>query len=627
MASRAGRMDPAARPWPLARLVRQRVQLPVPLALAAVAITVAVTGCATAPSGGPPRSAPGGSNQVQAYVQQLPAPGPTSKWTPTEVVLGFLHAGASYVFDPAAAEQYLVPATRKQWQPGLGPVAVVGAPTGFTTLPYHPQILGPVQAAQVEVQFTGQHLATLSQTGQYQYAPAQNVRYDFVLEKSDDVWLIEQLPSLHTLVLTESDFEDVYQPRNLFFYAPPAAGQAPSVLVPDPVYAPLQSSNSALNTDLATGLVNGLLKGQGGWLSGATVSAFPRGTRLLKKVVITGRTAEVDLGGAAVHAQFVTVQQMAAQLLATLSDGEYSQPLATRLELYIGKTPQDVVVQTGLVTPVATGPVLFVSSTGSVDQLPPAPRSGVKPLARLGPDQLGQVTATAVAASPNPDRPQQLAVAVPNGNGCAVELKPASQSSYRSYPLSQTGGPCTSLSWDNNGNLWVVAGSSVWLFRPNQGPDAVNLSALSTALRGGGSILALRMAPDAVRAALLVKTTAGTKLLLAAVRLRAGAVSLGQPVSVGVGLTDPLAISWYDAYHLAVLATGGIYDVPLTGGAGQQPGAAPYLFTTAPPGAETLTTDGAELVVGTSQGQVYAGSVSAPGWSLVANGTDPIYPG
>ena len=167
----------------------------------------------------------------------------------------------------------------------------------------------------------------------------------------------------------------------------------------------------------------------------------------------------------------------------------------------------------------------------------------------------------------------------------------------------------------------------MWLFRPNQGPEAVNLSALSTALPGGGSILALRMAPDAVRAALLVKTATGTKLLLAAVRLRAGAASLGQPVSVGVGLTDPQAISWYDAYHLAVLATGGIYDVPLTGGAGQQPGAAPYLFTTAPPGAETLTTDGAELVVGTSQGQVYAGSVSAPGWSLVANGTDPIYPG
>jgi len=340
MVRRAGRLDPAARPWPLARLVRQRAQLPVPLALAAVAITVAVTGCATAPSGGPPRSAPGGSNQVQAYVQQLPAPGPTSKWKPTEVVLGFLHASASYVFDPAAAEQYLVPTTRTQWQPGLGPVAVVGAPTGFQTLPYRPQILGPVQAAQVEVQFTGQHLATLSQTGQYQYAPAQNVRYDFVLEKTNDVWLIEQLPSLHTLLLTESDFEDVYQPRNLFFYAPPAAGQAPSVLVPDPVYAPLQSSNSALNTDLATGLVNGLLKGQGGWLSGATVSAFPRGTRLLKKVVITGRTAVVDLGGAAVHAQFVTVQQMAAQLLATLSDGEYPQPLATRLELYIGKTPK-----------------------------------------------------------------------------------------------------------------------------------------------------------------------------------------------------------------------------------------------------------------------------------------------
>jgi hypothetical protein len=479
------------------------------------------------------------------------------------------------------------------------------------------------------VRFTGQHLATLSQTGQYQYAPGQNVHYDFVLAKTAGVWLIEQLPQqrTETLMLTESDFEDVYQPRNLFFYAPWQTGQAPSVLVPDPVYAPLQSANSALNTDVATGLVNGLLKGQGGWLSGATASAFPAGTRLLRQVTITGKTAQVDLGGAAAKASSLAVQDMAAQLLATLSDGEYSPPLASHLQLYINNLLQDFFLPGNLVTRVTGGPLSIVTGPGSVGELPSAPKPGTKPTSGLGPDQIGPAVITAVAVSAGQER-QQTAVAVQQGHGgCAVDLRSADQSAYRTYQLSQSGSACASLSWDNNGNLWAAADQSVWLFQPNRAPVPVDLAAMSAALQPADEILAVRMAPDAVRAAVLVGTPAGNRLLLTAVRIKGSAGSFGQAVTVGSGLIDPQAMSWYDAYHLAVLATGGIYDVPLTGGAAQQPGFAPQLITTAPPGAATLTTDGSELAVGTSQGQVFAAAVSSPSWSFVANGANPSYPG
>jgi hypothetical protein len=614
---------------PVARLTRRGVRPWLPLGLLVVAIAVA--GCATAPASGPPRQAPGGSNQVQAYVQELPAPGPTSRWSATDVVLGFLHASASYAFDPAAAKQFLVPQLRTQWHPGRGPVAVVGAPTGLTTVPYKPQPLLGQATPEVIVRFTGQHLATLSQTGQYQYAPGQNVHYQFVLAQTNGVWLIEHLPDQPSLLLTQSDFEDVYAPRNLFFFARPAASQAPNVLVPDPVYAPLLSANSALNTDLATGLVNGLLKGQGGWLSGTTVSAFPRGTRLLKKVTIIGKTALVDLGGAAAHAQPLTVLQMAGQLFYTLSDGEYSPPLASRLELYIDNRPQSPLGTIGVVPGVPIGPLLLVTDTGngdSVGQLPAAPKQGTKSQQKLSQAQLGQgANVTAVAASPGPGRPGQVAVAVSDGVGCAIEARTGSQATYQTYPLSGSTSPCTSLSYDAYGNLWAAAGSGVWFMQPNRAPVAVYMSAITATLQHGDQILALRIAPDGVRAALLVQTPAGNKLLLAAIRRHAATASLGQPVTFGAGLTDPQAISWFDAYHLAVLDAGGIYDVPLTGGAGQQPEAAPSLLVTAPPGADTLTTNGSELVVGTNQGLVFAGSVSAPNWSQVGNGADPIYPG
>jgi hypothetical protein len=613
----------------------RRARLPVSLAVLVAA--VAVAGCATAPASGPPRQAPGGSNQVQAYAQELPAPGPTSKWSATDVVLGFLHASASYAFDPAAAKQYLVPQLRKDWHPGREPVAVVGAPSITTATVKLPQpITG--QAPQLKnAQLTGQYLATLSQTGQYQYAPGGNVHYVFELEQTNGVWLIDKLPDQPSLLLTQSDFEDVYAPRNLFFFAPPTASQAPNVLVADPVFAPLLSSNSALNTDLATRLVDGLLKGQGGWLSGATVSAFPRGTRLLKKVTITGKTAQVDLGGAAADAQPITVGEMAAQLQATLSDGEYSPPVASQLQLYIDNKPESIIPPIGRVPPMPSGPVLLVTDSGAdnadgVSELLPAPKPGGKAQPKLSPTQIGPFDVTAVAAPPDAEGPA-IAVAVSSGTGCTVQVHQGSQAgAYQSYALPGSTSACTSLSYDANGNLWAAAGGSVWFMPPNRAPVPVNLSAIAAALQPGGQILALRMAADAVRAALLVQTSAGTKLLLAAVRLYAGTAALGPPVTVGAELSHPSAISWFDAYHLAVLAPAGsglgIYDVPLTGGDGQQP--APYLFGLAPSGADSLTTDGSELVVGTTGDQgneVWAAPVSAPNWSLVADGADPVYPG
>lgn len=620
---------------PVARLVRKSVRLPVTLALAAVAASVA--GCATAPSGGPPRSAPGGNSQVQAYVQPLPPPGPTSLWTPEEVVRGFLHASASYAFDPAAARQYLVPEQRQKWHPGRGPVAVVGSPT-VTQLRYFPKpSLGTDQSAAAApewlVKVTGPQVATLSQSGQYQYGQGPAGPYQFVLAKTNGVWLIDQLPPQQTLLLTESDFEEVYQPRNLFFFAPAPGSETPSVLVPDPVYAPLQSANSALNTDLATGLVNGLLRGQGGWLSGATISAFPVGTRLLKKVTITGKTAHVDLGGAVAHAQPQQVMLMADQLAETLGDGSYALPLAREVQLSINNVVKDTIAAPDLVPSVPSGLVELISNN-SVAELPAQPARGDKLQPRLSQDQIGPGTVTALAASADPGHPQQLAVAIqPNAGGCAVEEQPGGQGPYKTYPLTSSGGRCNSLSYDANGNLWAATGSGVWVLSPGHSPVAVDLSAMSAAIQPGDQILALQMAPDAVRAALLIKTpAAGNRLLLAAANLRSGSAAFGQPVTVGAtGLTDLLAISWYDGYHLAVLATAGItegiYEVQLTTSAGQQP--APQLISPVPATAQTLTmtTDGTELVVGTTQG-VYAEPASSPGsWSPVANGTNPVYPG
>jgi hypothetical protein len=165
----------------------------------------------------------------------------------------------------------------------------------------------------------------------------------------------------------------------------------------------------------------------------------------------------------------------------------------------------------------------------------------------------------------------------------------------------------------------------------------VDVRSLTPSGQVGGQIMALRMAPDSVRAALLVRMKSGTKsateLLLAAPRFGTGGVGFGQPVSIGAlpSNAHPLAISWLDAYHLAVLGDNGvIYTMPLTGGVGIQPGGSPQTLVAAPGGAQTLTTDGSELVVGAvdnGANRIWAYS-PASGWALAATtGEDPVYPG
>jgi len=606
--------------------------------LPALAATVAagivsgvIAGCATVPSDNAPRQVLTGGNAAQAYVRPLPPPGPQSGLykNPNEIVFGFLSASASYAFDPEAAMQFLTPALRKSWQPG--PVTVVSSVENALRNSYRPG-LGSVNAL---VQFKAQRLATLGLGDRYEYASGTRT-YTFELKQQPSgVWLISGLPlGGHSLLLTEASFQAVYQARNLFFFA----RQAPSVvngeLIPDPVYAPEQSADSALNTDVAWGLIEGLLKDQDSWLSDATTTAFPPGTKL-KKVTISGQVATVNLIGAAVGVSQVRKNQMAAQLLATLASNAYSTPLAHTVVLQLNGRTQRTFGPSNLVSPVSTGPVVYQSGLGTVNELhsagPLMSDSAISPgqvTALAATDNSPASAAPAAGQSGGPPPVPAIAVTGPDGKGCTVDVPVATAPSgqgaqFRSYPLSSSGGPCTSLSWDRNGNLWAVAGAHIWLVRTQQGRvvSVSNPPNLPADGRSGPDIISLQMAPDGVRAALLIKTRVGNRVLLASVfnytskRL----VSLGTAVPAWTGLKDPTALSWYSAYSLAVLTDTGILQVPLTGGTGR-------VLGNAPPGAISLGTNGRTLVVGTQQGAIETSSTGANSWKTVAYGSFPSYP-
>jgi Lipoprotein LpqB beta-propeller domain/Sporulation and spore germination len=587
-----------------------------PAALAATAATV-LAGCATVPSGGAPQLVTTGGSQVQAYEELLQPPGPRAYLKPDQVVLGFLHASASYAVDSWAAKQFLVPALRAKWHPG--PVTVVSSIS--KTPPPNPRLGQTGAPGKATVEFKGQQLATLSRAGQYQYSLG-TATYHFSLLQVDNEWLISELPHAdqESLLLTQWDFEHVYQARNLFFFArspSPVNGK----LIPDPVYAPLQSSDSALNTNLASGLVNGLLKDQHSWLSSVTKTSFPHGTTLLG-VTIIGQTAVVNLGGAAVHATATQQRDMAEQLRATLGSTVYSASLARVIVLEINGRRAYTKILPQLIYPVPTGPLVYRNGEYIVSRVDKSARQIAGPV----PFNPADITALAVAPKDYP-RGGQLAVAAKDGGGCRVYLPPIGAGSGQptvsgtSHLLSTSGGECTSLSWDSNGNLWAAEGRHIWVLRASDGRWQLVGAPANLTTGRQPEILALRMAPDAVRVALLIKTGAKAEasLVLAAVHEAQNQLSLGTPVDVGTGLPDPIAMSWYSPYDLVVLDDSGISEVPLTGGAGQQIGPAP-------PGAVSLTTDGTTLAVGTDNEIWTSPTLGAP-WSAHQTGSLPIYPG
>jgi hypothetical protein len=614
----SGRRSAAAHPGPSARPARRGR---VAAVLFAAALAVIATGCATVPAGGPPRPLTGQGGQPQAFVQPLPPPPPQPGWSAQQVVEGFLHASASFALDPRAAEKYLAPGVK--WRPGS--VTVVSSVTLGPSVGPRLNVTPPTESVQV----SGERLASLSNSGQYTTEPGTTSTYTFTLAKYGGVWLISSLPrasrnsAASPLLLYQADFEQVFQPRNLYFLA----GQTwpgNRLLVPDPVYVPLQANNSALTTNLARILVKGLLSGAGSWLADpATWNAFPLQTRLLG-VSISDATATVDIGGPAVYDADWQKRAMYAQLRQTLASNAYSPPVATYVRLEFDGRPLRVGPVSGqlpAIPAVGSGsePVYFANG-GTVQEL----RPGVKGISAVtgAPQGLAGISAVAASGRTFPASSGELpglAVAVADGSGCSVQVRmPGRQTSFRTYRLSSGGGSCTSLSWDQRDDVWAAAGSRIWVIEPSAGAVQVSLPAMSQpALR----VLSLRIAPDAVRAAMLVQTSkTATTVVLAAIDRSGASVIFGPGVPVGTSLADPAAVSWYTANDLAVLSRSELWEVPLTGGS-------PQLLGSAPAGATSMATAGYGFAVGTTGGQILTSPTMDSQWTQMGPGMYPAYPG
>jgi Sporulation and spore germination len=636
-------------------------------AFVVTAVAASVAGCVGMPNSGSPgtfSATPQNTTPDSDFIGAIPA-GPEASWSPSQVVEGFLNASASYPVYSAIAREYLVGSASKAWDPGWS-VRVVD------------QVDVPGQAGlsqdrrQATVDVTGTVRASFNGTGQYVGAQqsrgaGQGGYWQAKLVKVGHHWLITNPPEFR--MLTEPTFAKVYKPQDLYFFD--STGE---VLVPDAVFVPAGTSPASL----VSNLVNALLKNpQTGWLQSEinpmspAVTEFPGGTGI--DVAVDGTTATVNLTGAAVAGTTATTrEQISAQLVWTLTaqqaappnieavqleingkpwipanppcpGGAQSQSPAQKLAMYSCKNPYPPAnsqafyyvangqawsrcASEAQVTTGSIGTVLPVFSRTSRATLSQSCRSSVLASSPAVPPSQPRGVPPLSMIAVSPDSKYAAGVS-PNGNivdiWVAGGTKPAGA-------LNMPG--VTAIGWDRRDYLWVTQGDSTSVIAQAGDNKSVEIPNSFP-----GKLAGLSIAPDGVRVAAIVQTDAGPELQLAAIDSGAppsasgqlasplAHTSIGPAVQLGPNVTNPIALTWYDADDLLVLdGTGNgttLWEVPVDG----QPATK---LAGVLSGAISITANSSQnaLVVGLTGGRMeVSASLEGPWQPLGSGGQHPAF--
>lgn len=540
-------------------------------ALAAAALTV--SGCVSMPTAGPVQSYPvtqAAEAQNQLYVQIQPQ-SPRKDWNPQQIVQGFLTASASFGSYSNIAKEYLTPQERAVWNPFWSAIVYKSGPN----------VKGPVYTSPkgkakdtATVQVTGNVQAYLTGKGGSYSVPSASApdqaaipQTSFSLVKLNNQWRIKEAPQ--ELLLTSDSFANDYQPTKLYFFDP-----AGKILVPDPVYVPLQAGGPRL---LITGLVNDLISPPKDWLSGgATRTAFPAGTKI-SGVTIDGPTAIINLGGTIAKTSKSSLtevmQQVSSQLLWTLLSATQSEQAVQSVEVELDGKPWT--------PPKAQGNPVQQRQVSRYN-----PANGPSLPVFYAVDKAGYLTRRASTH----DRPvplvhigtnfDQIAVS-PSGKYIAALRNSVLYTAPMGDPLVKRGSGYLAISWDNSDQLWASTQTQIFMLRgaanprqPFGQPVPVTIHD-PYSLQTGPPYTELRVAPDGVRVALI---SGGLALRFGAIDMqeegqRAGQVSITITLSQvkdvpASGFFAPAGLTWYGSDSVITLtdaAGPAVTEYPVSG--------------------------------------------------------------
>jgi hypothetical protein len=257
--------------------------------LIAIASLLVAAGCVSVPTSGPIEKVEGQQPPCQNCVNVEVAP-PALGDKPLEIVKGYLLATSNYQPNYSTAKQFLTRTAAEKWSPAGEVLIYQGSPV----------------AEGDAVTFDGHLVGQLAADRTYA-ARDTKLQWNFDMRQENGEWRIGNPPP--GLMVEEFFFNSFYQTYNLYF-----VGNGRS-LVPDPIYLPALSNPA----NVASALMNMLLKGPSRWLKPAVSSAIPPNTSLsVDSVTITDGIAEVQLSDSVLALPDPQRSLLAAQVVYTL---------------------------------------------------------------------------------------------------------------------------------------------------------------------------------------------------------------------------------------------------------------------------------------------------------------------
>lgn len=610
--------------------------------LAAAVAAVSMAACATVPTTGPVVASDGNESEGDpygGYVRLLPA-GPQEGVAPEGLVSDFLKDMGSFEQDYEAARSYMLSSTDESWNPD-GTVKVF---PGHDTVDLDTTISGDGLTATVRMRSS--LVATIDEDGRYVSGDSGRLLDEtFVLARENEdpegEWRIQSLPD--ELVLSQLDLERTHRPFNLYYFNPDE-----NALVPDPVYLPVS------NDELTKRLLHRLIRGPSAWLDPSVHSSFSEDAdpevevdedRATVSVTAPGQADEFGMGAqiAWTLRQLPEIQEFTLRV----NGNEVDFPGA---EGESADRPRPGSTYWSEVSPGATSPGVHVyyshegqlwaasdwdtDTFGSGEPVPGPLGSGEVPLGRF-----------AVSLD------EQTIAGVTTGGRRVVTSEAAPGAAVRQV---LDDGVFTELSWDVNGDLWVVEevdeedGEEGEEAREDSDAESPNLNGpppspgptLLWLLRDGHEVVRVdvsdlrdrplvqfQISRDGTRAAVVTEVDGRRSLQVGRVVEDAdGQVSVESFVTLARELEDVTDISWRSGDQLVVLGTreGGTSQALLVSLDGGTPPA-----SAGTPVASMVTVSGAPgqpLVAGSDDGNIWVSS-DPLNWQSVVEGGSPAFPG
>lgn len=245
--------------------------------LVSVFTVLALVGCSSIPTSSPVGHIEDDSGDAGANNARIPD-GPEPGDSPSDIVRGFLRAGAGTGNNFSVARSFLTEGEAQKWSPQES-VSVLPNGTDLDSLNVG------TTSGQKSMSLSAPVVGLVDSSGVYNSTkPGTQSTLEFSLRQENGEWRISSAPD--GLLISQADFRTIFLNYSLQFFTSDY-----SYLVPDSRWF-LRSSSTP------TVLINELLSGPAPYLSGAVITAIPDGAKLGDSNVVTieNGVAHVALG-------------------------------------------------------------------------------------------------------------------------------------------------------------------------------------------------------------------------------------------------------------------------------------------------------------------------------------------